>query len=178
MHGSAALLLTAFLLLPAKTGAQEVPFFEIGISLARVSAWQGSGVTSLKGSGGSVSELWEPYISFFLTPSLMLEPEFGFNLIDGELKRAHLGSKIGYLFAPDESGSLFGTLALKYAFQNLGYDLYNHDYELGVGLGYRWHFGEIFTIRMETDYRVIVNRPERTRLLFQLSLGGLIPKSK
>lgn len=122
------------------------------------------GVTILSQSGNSVTHVGIPgdgiqasptlYASFFLSPSLFLEPQLAFTSISSNgshLTSIGFAAQLGYLFAPNASGS--GYVAANAAIQSISDGGSISGEGVGAALGYRFKVKNSLALRVDGRYR-------------------------
>ena len=122
------------------------------------------GVTILSQSGTSVTHIGIPgdgiqasptlYASFFVTPSLFVEPQLAFTTISSSgshLTSIAFAGQVGYLFTPDASGS--GYVAANAAFHSISDGGSVSGTGVGAAVGYRFKVKNSLAIRVDGRYR-------------------------
>lgn len=148
-------LLTVLSLVGSLAAAQNKPSAEVGTMV---------GVTVLSVSGTSVTHIGIPgdgiqaspilYGTFFVTPSVMLEPQVSFTYISSSgshLTSLGIAAQLGYLFSPANSGSPY--VAANFAFQSLSDGSSFSGPGVGAAVGYRFKVKNSLAIRFDARFR-------------------------
>jgi hypothetical protein len=168
-------LLAALSLAGSLAAAQSNPSSEVGTLV---------GVTILSRSGNSVTHFGIPgdgiqaspilYATFFVTPSVMVEPQVAFTYLSSNgshLTALAIAGQFGYLFSPGKSGSPY--VAANLAFQSLSNGSSVSGPGAGAAVGYRFKVKNSLAIRLDARYRLwFSDFKDLNEIGFGLGLGA------
>ncbi|HEV2751824.1 MAG TPA: outer membrane beta-barrel protein [Gemmatimonadales bacterium] len=175
---AAFLVLTCFAVATSAAQATQSEV-EIGTSLG-VTTYSRSGSSSVTviGVPAGVGPAAQPsiYATFFVTPSVMIEPQLSFAHLSGSgssTTMVDLGAQLGYLVTPSERSSPY--VAANVAWQTISDVSSFHGVGVGGALGYRARIGRGFAVRFEARYRHWMGDFDGLNEIgFGIGLGGII----